>query len=99
MKYYVKWEVHHTLGEAEVSHLKKEVIDRLEYIEKSGKMKDGGPLLGIRGGYFIFDIKEPSELMHLLGTAIWDNCHVESYPVMSYKDLRDFLKEDLKKAA
>jgi hypothetical protein len=99
MKYYVKWEVHDTLGEADVAHMKKEVIDRLEYIEKSGKMKHGGLLIGIRGGYFILDIKEPSELLYLLGTGIFDACRVESYPVMSYKELRDFLKEDLKKAA
>jgi hypothetical protein len=99
MKYYVRWEVHHSLGEADVAHVKKEIIDRLEYIDKSGKMKDGGQLVGIRGGYFIFDIEKPAELLYLLGTEIWDNCHVESYPIVSYKDLREFLKEDLKKAA
>lgn len=93
MKSYVRWEVQ------EGNDAKEVILKQLEHIEKSGKMKHGGVLLGVRGGYFIFDIEKPSELLYLLGTAIFDNCHVESYPVVSYKELGEFLKEDLKKAA
>ena len=99
MKYYVRWEVLDSLVEEDIAHTKGEFQRQIEKIEKSGKMTDGGVLLGIRGGYFIVEIDKPAELLHLLGPAIWDNCHVETYPVLTYGELGVYLKTEYKKAA
>lgn len=93
MKYFVKWEVHEDVEADEV------IMKQLEHIEKSGKLKEGGVLLGIRGGYFLFDIEKPGELLGLLGKPLWDNCYIESHPIVSYNELTDFLKVEHKKAA
>jgi len=100
MKYFVKWEVFDTISEHDMAGMKSEFASQLEFIEKSGKMKDGGVLLGIRGGYFVLDIEKPAELLNLLGPAIWDNCHVDSHPVITLKEIGEYLKTtELKKAA
>lgn len=100
MKYFVKWEVFDTISESNMVGMKADFAKQLEHIENSGKMNDGGTLLGIRGGYFIFDIEKPAELLDLLGPVIWDNCHIESFPVISFKEISEYLKKtELKKAA
>lgn len=99
MKYFVKWEVFDTLAESQVRVIKDGVARRLEQIKKSGKMTDGGALLGIRGGYFIFDIADPGELLSLLGPVLWDNCRIQSFPVVSYEELGRYLESTMAKAA
>jgi hypothetical protein len=100
MKYFVKWEVFDTISEQGMVGMKDAFAKQLEHVEKSGKLMDGGTLLGIRGGYFVFDIEEPAELLDLLGSVIWDNCHIESFPVISFKEISEYLKKtELKKAA
>jgi len=100
MKYFVKWEVFDTIAEQDMVGMKADFAKQLEHIENSRKMNDGGVLLGIRGGYFLLDIDKPAELLDLLGPVIWDNCHIESFPVVSYKEISEYLrKTELKKAA
>ena len=99
MKYFVKWEVMDSLTESVIAETNEHFNKQIGLIRKSGKMVDGGLLLGIRGGYFIFDIKEPGELLHLLGPAMWDNCHITSFPIVSYDELSKYLASEYKKAA
>ncbi len=100
MKYFVKWEVFDTIAEPDMAVIKADFAKQLEHIEESGKLMDGGVLLGIRGGYFLLDIDKPPELLDLLGPVIWDNCHIESFPVVSFKDISEYLKKtESKKAA
>jgi len=100
MKYFVKWELFDTIAEQDMVGMKNAIAKQLEHVEKSGKLMDGGVLLGIRGGYFLLDIDKPPELLDLLGSVIWDNCHIESFPVVSFKEINEYLKKtELKKAA
>lgn len=100
MKYFVKWEVFDTIAEHDMVGMKTDFAKQLELIEHSDQLMDGGTLLGIRGGYFVFEIEKPSELLGLLGPVFWDNCHIESFPVVSFKEIGEYLrKTELKKAA
>jgi hypothetical protein len=72
----------------------------MEHIEKSGKMVDGGAILGKGGGgYFIFNIDKPGELLGLLGRVFWENFEIEIHPVVSYKEIGEYMHKEYKKAA
>jgi hypothetical protein len=97
MKYFVKWECTGKASENK-SHLEDEISKQMEHIEKSGKMKDGGAILG-KGGYFIFDIDKPVELLGLLGRVFWENFEITYHPVVSYKEMGEYMHKEYKKAA
>ena len=99
MKYYVKWECSGKVAEGGSAHLEDEFSRQIERIEKSGKMKDGGPLLGSKGGYFIFDIDKPAELLGLLGRVFWENFNIEVHPVLTFKEMGEYMRTEYKKAA
>jgi hypothetical protein len=99
MKYFVKWSCMGKMPEGGPVKLEEDFSKQIHYIEKSGKMKDGGPLLGTKGGYFVFDIKEPGELLGLLGRVFYDNFDIEIHPVLSYKELTEYLHKEYAKAA
>src|SRR3990172_2223818 len=100
MKYFVKWDC---LSMKTGINPSKEVEDlfskQLEHIEKSGKMKDGGALLGVRGGYFILDVDKPADILGLLGRVMLENFSIELHPVVSFKEIGAFMQEEDKKAA
>ncbi len=95
MKYYVKWDC---LG-AKAEGMEDLLAKQIEHIEKSGRMKDGGPLLGVRGGYFIFDVEKPAEILALLGRVFLDNFNIEIHPVLAFKDVTEIMKTEYRKAA
>jgi len=102
MKYYVKFDCLGKMSEGSPEQILKgqELIGRqIEHIEKSGKMKDGGPLLGTRGGYFILDVNKPAEILGLLGRVFLENFNIEIHPVLSFKEMSEFMQEEYKKAA
>ncbi len=99
MKYFVKWSC---MGKAPVEgplKMSEDFSKQIKHIEKSGKMKDGGPLLGAKGGYFVFDLKEPGELLGLLGKVFWENFEIEVHPVLTFKEMGEYMHEEYKKAA
>ena len=98
MKYFVKWACSGNVVEDKEAHM-KEVWRQIDYIEKSGKMKDGGPLLGTKGGYFVFEVDKASDILGLLGKAFLEGFDVEIHPVLSFKELRDYMYEEYKMAA
>ena len=106
MKYFVKFACTGMKAEAlrektlpEKTHLDEEMAKHMEYIEKSGKLKDGGTLLGGKGGYYVFDVEKHSDLLRLIGKVIWENFDVEIYPIVSFKEMGEYMREEYKKAA
>lgn len=100
MKYFVKWACTGMKAEGKSIHIEDEIGKQIEHIEKSGKLKEGGAILGKGGGgYFIFDIDKYSELLGLLGRVFWENFEVEIHPVVSYKEMGEYMHKEYKKAA
>ncbi len=101
MKYFVKFACTGLKAEAmkEKTHFEEDMGKHIEYIEKSGKLKDGGSLLGGKGGYFVFDVDKHSDLLRLIGKVIWENFDVEIYPIVSFKEMGEYMREEYKKAA
>ena len=101
MRYFVKFACTGLKAEAmkEKTHIAEDMGKHMEYIEKSGKLKDGGSLLGGKGGYFVFDVEKHSELLRLVGKVIWENFDVEIYPIVSFKEMGEYMREEYKKAA
>ena len=100
MKYFVSWNcLGMKLSEVE-SSVKRELVGKqIEHIEKSGKLVDGGTLLGTKGGYFILDVAKPAEILGLLGKVFWEDFNVEVHPIVSFKDIGEYMQEEYKKAA
>ncbi len=99
MKYYVKFDCLGMKAEGGSADLPELVGKQIEYIEKSGKLKDGGSLLGVRGGYFILDVDKPVEIMGLLGPVFWEHFQIEVHPVISFKEMNEYMLKEFKKAA
>ncbi len=100
MRYFVSWNcLGMKLSESE-STVKRDLVGKqIEHIEKSGKMIDGGSLLGTKGGYFILDVAKPAEILGLLGKVFWEDFNVEVHPIVSFKDIGEYMKEEYKMAA
>jgi len=99
MKYHVKWDCLGMKSEGASSEVREMVGKQIEHIEKSGKMVDGGSLLGVRGGYFILDVAKPAEILSLLGRAFVENFNIEIHPIVSFKEMSEYMEEEYKKAA
>ena len=100
MKYFVKWACSGVKVEGKSAHIEDEMSRQFEHIEKSGKMKEGGAILGKGGGgYFIFEIDKPSDLLSLLGRVFWENFEIEIHPVVSYREMGEYMKTEYRKAA
>lgn len=101
MKYYVKWMCSGKVAEGKSRDvISDEIGKQIHHIEKSGKLKDGGAILGKGGGgYFIFDIDKPGELLSLLGPVFWENFEVEIHPVVSFKEMGEYMSKEYKMAA
>jgi hypothetical protein len=62
-------------------------------------MVEGGTLLGTKGGYFILDVAKPAEILGLLGKVFWEDFNVEVHPIVSFKEIGEYMMEEYKKAA
>lgn len=96
MKYFVKFDC---LGMSNQPEVRELVGKQIELIEKSGKLVDGGALLGVRGGYFILDVAKPAEILGLLGRAFSEYFNLDVHPVVSFKEMGEYMQEEYKKAA
>jgi len=100
MKYFVSWNcLGMKLSEVESSVKRDMVGKQIEHIEKSGKLVDGGTLLGTKGGYFILDVAKPAEILGLLGKVFWEDFNIEVHPIVSFKEIGEYMQEEYKKAA
>ncbi len=100
MKYFVKWACTGMKAEGKSTHIEDEISRQIGIIEKSGKLKEGGAILGKGGGgYFVFELERYSELLSLLGRVFWENFEVEVHPVVSYKEIGEYMTKEYKKAA
>ena len=100
MKYFVSWNcTGMKLSESESSVKRDMVGKQIEHIEKSGKMVEGGTLLGTKGGYFILDVAKPAEILGLLGKVFLEDFNVEVHPIVSFKEIGEYMMEEYKKAA
>ncbi len=100
MKYHVKFDcMGMKLSESESAAMRDLVGKQIEHIEKSGKLVDGGTLLGTRSGYFILDVAKPSDILGLLGRVFGENFNIEVHPVISFKEIGEYMMEEYKKAA
>ena len=94
MKHFVKFEVFETItNNEEVKRVREAAGKQLQQIQSSGKLVEGGMFGDARGGFLVFDLEGPSDLYELLGNAIFDNCRIESHPIVSFKELGEFFKK------
>ena len=96
MKYYVKFDC---LGMSKSPEGREIIGKQIEHIDKSGKLVEGGALLGTKSGYFILDVNKPAEILGLLGSAFLENFNIEVHPVVSFKEMGEYMMEEYKKAA
>jgi hypothetical protein len=99
MKYHVKFNCLGMKSEGNPDVIREMVGKQIEHIEKSGMMVDGGTLLGSKGGYFIFDVPKSAEILGLLGRTFLENFDIEVHPVISFKEMGEYMMEEYKKAA
>ncbi len=98
MKYHVKFNcLGMKLSDAESDVMREMIGKQIEHIEKSGKLVDGGSLLGSQGGYFILDVAKPAEILGLLGRAFGENFDIEVHPVVSFKEIGEYMRRSTKR--
>jgi hypothetical protein len=94
MRFFVKFEVFETVtGDAEIKRIREAAGRQIQQVQNSGKLVEGGMFGDKRGGFLVLDIDKSSDLYELLGSAILDNCHIESHPVLSFEELGEFFKK------
>jgi hypothetical protein len=60
----------------------------------SGKLVEGGQFADSRGHFFLIDVENEKEMLELLNRGLLDSCYIESYPIVSFKDLFDFFEKN-----
>ena len=78
----------------DVASIRQAVGAQLGKVHQSGKLVEGGMLADRRGGFFLVDVSESSEIYELLGGVIYDHCDVEVTPVISFEALADFFEKE-----
>ncbi len=92
MRILVTFEVFETItGNDDVKRIREAAGKQIQQIQNSSKLVEGGMFGDRRGGFLLFDIDKASDIHELLG-ALLDNCHIESHPVLSFKELGDFFE-------
>ena len=93
MRILITFEVFETVkGDDEVKRVREAANMQLQQVQNSGKLVEGGMFGDIRGGFLLLDIDKTSDLYELLGSAILDNCRIESHPVLSFRELGEFFE-------
>ncbi len=94
MRFLIKLEVFESVtGDDEIKRVRETLGRQIQKIQNSGKLVEGGMFGDQRGGFLLVDLDKSSDLYELLGGAILDNCHIESHPVLSFKELGEFFKK------
>lgn len=81
-------------GDAEVQALRHMIGSKIQQIQQSGKLVDGGSFADRRSGYFVLDVGSATELFTLL-VPLHDFCHIETHPVVSFETLGAFFQGEL----
>jgi hypothetical protein len=93
MRILITFEVFETVkGDDEVKRAREAVNMQLQQVQNSGKLVEGGMFGDRRGGFLLLDIDKTSDLYELLGSAILDNCRIESHPVLSFRELGEYFE-------
>lgn len=93
MRILVTFEVFEKItGNDDVKRIREAAGKQIQQIQNSGKLVEGGMFGDRRGGFLLFEIDKASDLYELLGSAILDNCRIESHPVLSFKELGEFFE-------
>jgi hypothetical protein len=61
---------------------------------ESGKLVEGGQFADNRGHFFLIDVENEKEMLQLLNRGLLDSCHIESHPIVSFKDLFEFFQKN-----
>lgn len=94
MRFLIKFKLFETVTKSEdVKRVRPGFAKQLELIQKSGKLVEGGMFADSRGGFFLVDVDAAMDIYELLGSAIFDNCQVESHPILSFEELGEFFKK------
>ncbi len=93
MKFFVEYKIFDgIIPNVNLQDMRQAFAKQLEQISKSGKLKDSGLFVGVRGGYLIIETDSAPELHGLLSPGIVDTCDVKIHPLMSAQDLQELFK-------
>ena len=93
MRILITFEVFESVaGDDAVKRIREAARNQIQQIQNSGKLVEGGMFADRRGGFLLLDIDKTSDLYELLGGALLDNCRIESFPVLSFKELGEFFE-------
>lgn len=81
----------------DIQKLREGIGRQVGQIVESGKLVEGGITGDGRGGFLLLDVSSGAELQSLLGEGLLDTCHVETHPVVSFKELGEFFEKLAKK--
>ena len=95
MRFLVTTKVFETIQNASDLQRHATLIDQqIRKIMDSGKMIEGGQFADGRGHFFLIEVDNERELLETLNRGILDTCHIESHPIVSFKDLFDFFEKN-----
>jgi len=87
MRFLIVIKLFDTITSSEVVRVQQEMGEQLQYMLGTGKVETNGAFTDARGGFFVVDIDEEEDFFDLLGTAILDNFHVETHPVVPFEEV------------
>ena len=87
MRFLIVIKLFDTITNAEIVRVQQEMGEQLHYMLGTGKVVANGAFTDARGGFFVVDIEEEEDFFDLLGTAILDNFHVETHPVVPFEEV------------
>lgn len=91
MQFLLQFEVFPTITRPEdIQRVRDEVGAHLQTLQKSGKVKAGGVLVGKRGGVLIVEAKNNEELFDLIGSPFVDNGTLQVTPLVSFDKLGEY---------
>lgn len=94
MEMFVTFRAFESINEPKaVQHLREQVGERMQRLQKSGNMVDARIFADGRGGYMLLDVDDGAHLQELLGGEILDHFRVESHPTVTFEGITRFFEE------
>jgi len=93
MKFLITIKLFETITGSDIVRVQQEMGEQLQYMLGTGKVVVNGTFVDARGGFFVVDIDEEEDFFDLLGTAILDNFHVETHPVVPFEQVVEMQKK------
>lgn len=95
MELFVRFRAFESITEpTAVQRLREQVSERIQRLQKSGKMVDARVFSDTRGGSMLLEATDGAEVQDLLGTEILDNFYVETHPTLSFEELGEFFQRE-----